>query len=240
MPKLKRWGVTPDLFANATLTELLDGHTVGIHVEALKRRPGTGEVTIRDGDVLRASPDGVAQFYRVWVQDRHRIVTPDQHDLQGVAAWARAHAAELAETLGPGIHFGEWWGYKVCRGYGLPAGDRRFSLFNTARWRFIDGTQVPSLYIVPILWEGPLGDNWGTVMEQVQKLEVEGSAAVPGYRFPEGVMLYHAGADTMMKHHFASTSGRKRRPTRAQTEADSGLLRAAYEPRRRGGGDGTH
>lgn len=210
MPKLKRWAPTPDLFANATLTELMDGHTVAVHVEALKRSQPGGEVTIQDGDVMYMDASGAAQFFRVWVQNRERVVYPDHRDLQGVAKWARAHAAQIAQTLGPGIHLGEWWGYKICRGYGLGQGDRRFSLFNTARWRYIDGTQVPSMYVVPVLWEGPLGDNWTTVIEKMDKLLVEGSSAVPGYRHPEGVMLYHASADTMMKHVFEG-KGRVRR-----------------------------
>jgi hypothetical protein len=213
MPKLKRWSTAPELFGSATLTELLDGHTIGIHVEVLKRNPRSGEVTVRDGDVMRVDPVGGAQFFRVWVQNRERMVTPDQRDVQGVAAWVKAHAGAIAETLGPGIHFGEWWGYKICRGYGLPAGDRRFSLFNTARWGFIDGTQVPSLYTVPVLWEGPLEDNWNTVREQMDKLHEQGSSAVPGYRYPAGVLLYHASADAMMRHVFKGEE--RRRPRRS-------------------------
>jgi hypothetical protein len=221
MPKLKRWVNAPDLFGSATLTELLDGHTIGIHIDTLKPDPYTGEVGVRRGDVMRVDPSGAAQFYRVWVQNRQRIVTPDQRDAQGVAAWAAAHAGALAETLGPGIHFGEWWGYKICRGYGLPAGDRRFSLFNTARWRYIDGTQVPSLYTVPVLWEGPLADNFNTVTDQMDKLMAEGSSAVPGYRHPEGVMLYHGSADVMMKHIFQGEA-RRRRPNALAAQPNRG------------------
>ncbi len=212
MPKLKRFGITPELFSEATLCERIDGHTVGIHIEPLKTDPASGEVGVRAGDVMFMGATQHAQFYRVWVQNRNRIITPDQRDVAGVAAWAQAHAAQLAETLGPGIHFGEWWGYKICRGYGLGPGDRRFSLFNTMRWSFIDGTQVPSLYISPVLWEGDLGQGWGTIVEEMDKLLAGGSVAAPGYRHPEGVILYHHGADTMMQHTFPNNS-RKRHGT---------------------------
>ena len=49
----------------------------------------------------------------------------------GFSRWAHEHKDELL-TLGPGHHFGEWWGHGIQRGYGLPKGERRFLLFNTA------------------------------------------------------------------------------------------------------------
>jgi hypothetical protein len=209
MPKLKRFGVTPELFGDVTLCEQIDGHAIGIHIEALKANPD-GEVGVKPGDVLFYGAGGNANFYRVWVQNRQRIVTPDQHDVHGVASWARAHAAQLAETLGPGIHFGEWWGYKICRGYGLGPGDRRFSLYNTARWGFIDGTQVPSLYTQPVLWEGNFLEGWATIRNEMDGLLNHGSVASPGYRHPAGVVLYHHSADVMMQHTF-KTEGRYHR-----------------------------
>jgi len=69
--------------------------------------------------------------YRVYAQSRTRIITP-QSDNMGFAAWVQQHAEVLAQTLGEGLHFGEWWGVGIQRGYGLS--ERRFSLFNTARW----------------------------------------------------------------------------------------------------------
>lgn len=210
MPKLKRFGQTPDLFADGTLCEKLDGDTIGIHIDPLKTDPFTDEVGIKAGDVMFSGADKRAEFYRVWLQNRSREVTPDQHDVHGVAAWARAHAAQLVETLGPGIHFGEWWGYKICRGYGLGPGDRRFSLFNTARWGFIDGTQVPSLYAAPVLWEGNLMEGWATIRNEMDALLEGGSVAAPGYRHPEGVVLYHHGADVMMQHLFKSETRHRR------------------------------
>src|SRR6266853_6537645 len=49
----------------------------------------------------------------------------------GFASWAEQHTSEL-RTLGPGRHYGEWWGCGIQRGYGLPKGEKRFSLFNTS------------------------------------------------------------------------------------------------------------
>lgn len=209
MPGFKRWPSTPPLFGHATLTEKIDGHTVGIHVELIKRNPQTRAVLIREGDVMEMNREGQAAFYRVWVQSRNRYLTP-QRDVAGVAAWAQANAAGLAMTLGPGRHFGEWWGYKICRTYGLPKGDRRFSLFNTQRWSGIDGSQVPGLYAVPVLWAGVLSPDLGAVTENIEKLRAGGSVAVPGYMYPEGTVLWHHEADTMLEHTF------ERRPRRGQ------------------------
>ncbi len=64
------------------------------------------------------------------VGSRRRWITPEK-DNHGFAAWAHAHRDELMQ-LGPGRHFGEWWGRQIQRGYGLD--ERRFSLFNVARW----------------------------------------------------------------------------------------------------------
>src|SRR5882724_293770 len=64
------------------------------------------------------------------VGSRTRWITPED-DNYGFARWAHTHKEELL-TLGPGQHFGEWWGNGIQRKYGLS--EKRFSLFNTARW----------------------------------------------------------------------------------------------------------
>ncbi len=48
---------------------------------------------------------------------RTRWITPDD-DNYGFSHWAHDHKAELLE-LGPGHHFGEWWGEGCQRNYGL-------------------------------------------------------------------------------------------------------------------------
>src|SRR5687767_6900557 len=48
-------------------------------------------------------------------------------DNHGWAGWVKANAGELVK-LGEGTHFGEWWGSGIQSGYGLPKGEKRFSL----------------------------------------------------------------------------------------------------------------
>src|SRR3972149_2228793 len=76
--------------------------------------------------VIGISDDGLDMF----VGSRSQWITP-QNDNFGFAKWAYANKDELLK-LGPGIHFGEFWGMGIQRGYNLE--EKRFSLFNTSRW----------------------------------------------------------------------------------------------------------
>src|SRR4051812_31897860 len=54
-----------------------------------------------------------------------------ENDNHGFARWVDENKAELMK-LGPGRHYGEWWGAGIQRRYGLK--EKRFSLFNVSRW----------------------------------------------------------------------------------------------------------
>jgi hypothetical protein len=124
---------------------------------------------------------------------RTRWITP-QDDNYGFAKWAHDNKEELLR-LGTGHHFGEWWGQGIQRNYGLR--ERRFSLFNTSKWS--DPEARPNCcYVVPILWQGMFDtDAVYTWMEQLKEM---GSAAVPGYMNPEGVVVYHTHANICFKY----------------------------------------
>lgn len=128
----------------------------------------------------------------VWAQSRTRIITPEEDNF-GFARWVQEHADEL-RALGPGRHFGEWWGAGIQRKYGLS--EKRFSLFNTARWT------EPSLYpaccsVVPVLYEGLFTTD--AVAEAIMRLRSQGSYAAPGFMQPEGVIVWHEAARIMFK-----------------------------------------
>lgn len=144
------------------------------------------------------------------VGSRKRWITPD-NDNMGFAAWAYEHKEELQE-LGHGHHFGEWWGRGINRNYGLD--DKRFSMFNVIRWceeaddpqRIVTGDPRQEKYqeclpfcasLVPILYRGPFDlEVVGCVLDS---LEVQGSAAVPDFMNPEGVVVYHTAGNCMFK-----------------------------------------
>lgn len=130
--------------------------------------------------------DGTMRF-----GSRSRWITPED-DNYGFARWATEHADGLRE-LGPGRHFGEWWGAGIQRRYGLT--EKRFSLFNAGRWT---AETVPSCcHVVPILYQGKF--NTDSVEMTLAALRENGSAAAPGFMRPEGVIVYVAAARSYFK-----------------------------------------
>lgn len=122
---------------------------------------------------------------------RTRFITPE-NDNFGFALWAKQHEEEL-RGLGPGAHFGEWWGVGIQRGYELS--ERRFSLFNCGRWT---AENVPKCCsVVPILYQGPFLTE--AVEGSLLRLATFGSQAAPGYLKPEGVVIYHKAAKYLFK-----------------------------------------
>ena len=128
------------------------------------------------------------------VGSRSRWITPEQDNF-GFARWAYEHKAELVEGLGFGTHYGEWWGSGIQRGYGLPKGERRFSLFNTRRWT--DDVRPSCCYVVPILLSGIFSTHDVDVI--LDMLKNEGSVVSPGFMKPEGVVVFHIAGNLMFK-----------------------------------------
>ena len=145
--EFKPWPKTPRLYRKITITEKIDG---------------------TNGAVIVAEDGSVA------AQSRKRIITPDE-DHHGFAAWVYDNAGGLADALGPGHHYGEWWGSGINRGYKWANGEKFFSLFNTRRWRpqMDKLSQVDALDIVPILYEGPYTD-WA-IPATLERLRHDGS-----------------------------------------------------------------
>jgi hypothetical protein len=125
------------------------------------------------------------------VGSRTRWITPES-DNHGFARWAYDHKDELMMGLGPGRHFGEWWGCGIQRGYGLK--EKRFSLFNVHRW---GETRPDCCHVVPILFEGLF--NSEAIFKTLGHLSLDGSKAAPGFMKPEGVVIYHKAANMMFK-----------------------------------------
>lgn len=113
---------------------------------------------------------------------RNRYLTLDD-DGFGFARWVKEHEDELRQ-LGPGRHFGEWWGSGIQRRYGLS--EKRFSLFNVSRWL---ADRPACCHVVPVLWRG-LFDT-AEIQACLDGLRTNGSAASPGFMKPEGVVAFH-------------------------------------------------
>ena len=164
----RAWPKTPRLFRDMCITEKIDGTNAAIHV----------------------TPDG-----NVVAQSRNRLIYPDA-DNYGFAKWAEVNAADLAEALGEGIHYGEWWGNGIQRGYGLANGDKRFSLFNIHRYADVSIPEI-GLGLVSVLYQGAFDTD--TVVDMLELLVMDGSSAAPGFMRPEGIVIYHEAARSVFK-----------------------------------------
>jgi RNA ligase len=154
----------PRLVRDVVITEKLDGTNASVHWndEMTEMRVASRSRWIKVGD-----------------------------DNFGFAAWAEKNREVLRE-LGPGAHFGEWWGKGIQRGYGLT--EKRFSLFNAARW----GVARPACcHVVPTLYAGPFRTS--VCDELIAMLRDKGSAAVDGWKPAEGIVVFHSAAYVLFK-----------------------------------------
>lgn len=126
---------------------------------------------------------------------RTRWITPEADNF-GFARWAEQNKEELLK-LGPGHHFGEWWGVGIQRGYSLS--ERRFSLFNVSKWS--DPKIRPfCCSVVPTI--GMFEFNSLIIDECLQQLREKGSWASPGFANPEGIIVFHVQNGVMFKKTF--------------------------------------
>lgn len=201
-PKMAR------LSRRCVITEKIDGTNAQILID------------VREAEVFYEHPaDHVEHpsedgqwIFSVFVGSRNRFITPG-NDNFGFAAWVYEHIDEVVK-LGPGRHYGEWWGSGIQRGYGLTNGEKRFSLFNTERWCPHDAvpmqiptgdpriekwqTPVPAcMGVVPVIFDGEFTT---TAAEQcIERLRREGSFASPGFMKPEGIVVYHTAGNVGFK-----------------------------------------
>jgi len=190
MTEFKAYPKTPRLFRDVVVTEKIDGSNAGIQI-----------IPVSDGvngpDICWSATEDTKM--RVVAQSRKRIIVPGDDNF-GFAKWVQENQVGLATHLGEGTHYGEWWGSGIQRGYGLPKGEKRFSLFNVKRWGQVDLTAVPGLHVVPTLYEGPFDQD--VINSLVDELRRDGSFA-PGLLnrgfHAEGVIVFHSASGQVYK-----------------------------------------
>ena len=207
MTEFTPWPKIPRLRREMIITEKIDGsnacivirETVPNEVDKNEISSGFMELTDEDGQPYEA-------VCSIFAQSRKRFITPAADNF-GFAAWVEGNAEKLIKELGPGRHFGEWWGLGIQRGYDL--NERRFSLFNIKRWDELTLCEVGlteiGVHVVPTLYsyapsaEGyPIFDTNAVEME-VDWLREHGSVAAPGFKDPEGVVVRHMASGQMFK-----------------------------------------
>jgi hypothetical protein len=196
------------------VTEKIDGTNAQVFI----RQFSADEVMPTETPIVAVRGDLL-----IYAGSRTRWITPKDDNFH-FAAFVERNADELAQ-LGPGSHFGEWWGSGIQRTYGLK--ERRFSLFNVGRWgdareakcvkchlpastwaplkcdrcqaeRPAEPPKRPACcHVVPELWRGLLDDF---VPEGVvANLEKFGSQAAPGFDKPEGIVIFHVASGQLFK-----------------------------------------
>lgn len=127
---------------------------------------------------------------------RNRWLTLEADNF-GFARWVREHAEELS-ALGPGRHYGEWWGLGIQRGYGLK--EKRFSLFNASRWDGVVATPPACCHVVPVIAIAAEPDSDAhPIRDALSWLRLNGSAAASGFMNPEGIIIYHGASRQLFK-----------------------------------------
>jgi hypothetical protein len=177
------------------VTEKIDGTNGQVHIR------------LAEGSSPEVGYDTTVEFkgvlYFVRAGSRSRWITPfGVDDNFGFSKWVQAHAEELAE-LGPGAHFGEWWGSGIQRRYSLQ--EKRWSLFNVGRWVQLGREPLGEkqayapacCHVVPILAEG-VGMHH-VIEHALERLRSGGSVASPGFMKPEGIVAFHTHSRTLFK-----------------------------------------
>lgn len=152
------FGKIPRLYRDIVITEKLDGTNAQILVTP-------------DGEVHAAS--------------RNRWITPEK-DNYGFARWVEENKDQLVR-LGPGRHFGEWWGQGIQRRYDKNC--KTFSLFNVHKFA---ENRPDCCDVVPVLYQGPFSQT--EIDKTIDRLNNAGSVAAPGFMYPEGIIVWHSHA----------------------------------------------
>lgn len=221
MTEFKEFAKIPRLSRECTLTEKIDGTNACICIEEFSQfiEPDYAP----SGYIWDQSRklDGKLPLLGMRFGSRTRWITAGDDNF-GFAKWGTEHAEELF-ALGPGTHYGEWWGRGVQRNYGID--HRRFSLFNTSRWYDSHYTpeegyittqvQAPACcHVVPVLYQGMFCTL--EVERVLNALKIQGSLAAPGFMKPEGIVVYHHAAG----HYFKKTCEHDDEPKNAHAKKE--------------------
>lgn len=180
------------------ITEKIDGTNAQVFIEERNSEPLPAD---SKHIAIKLISEG-GEMLVMYAGSRNRYITPGK-DNYGFAKWVETHAEELF-TLGPGRHFGEWWGQGIQRKYDLD--EKRFSLFNPYRYE----DRPACCGVVPILYEGMWYEE--AIADTLYELSDAGSRVAPGFMKPEGVVVYHTHARTSFKVTFENDENRRTQP----------------------------
>lgn len=202
MIEFEKYGDTQRLNRTTWVTEKINGTNAGIII-----RPWDGTPSPDDGSqtsyVVYTTDHGPVE---IAFQSRNRIITP-QSDNAGFARWGLTNIYTLADSLGLGRHFGEWWGPGI-QGNPYKTAGKKFSLFNAQHWNenFADVEEELSpigVDVVPVLGVGT--DFVQTVAKAEALLREHGTFLTEWHRAgvpwipAEGYVVFHSATRTRFK-----------------------------------------
>lgn len=158
----------PRLFRDVVILEKIDGTNAQVFIYPTV----TGALELRAGS-------------------RNRWLTPADDNF-GFGRWCEDHYDALL-TLGPGRHFGEWYGAGIQRNYGLR--EKRFALFAPDKYPVDD--RPACCGVAPVLYRGRFTTD--AVARTCVDLRGSGSVIVPGFMQPEGIVVYHMAGRVSFK-----------------------------------------
>lgn len=197
----KAFNKIPRLSREIIVTEKIDG-TNGIIGIWMRNEFSQEELDNPKFPYMSVTKDGLD--YIIIAGSRTKWI--DIHsDNAGFGRWVSNNREELIK-LGVGYHYGEWWGGKIQRGYGLK--EKRFSLFNSSMWTSNWNKtwenkgdnlclEVPVCDVVPVIGKGEFETDF--INTCLNSLIDSGSFAAPGFMKPEGIVIYHVPSGYMFK-----------------------------------------
>ena len=197
----QEWPKTSRFFRDIVITEKIDGTNAAVGIVKLGAEDldensdpiDANLITIQEVEV-----EGQWAVYGLYAQSRNKLIRPGKAtDNQGFAGWVGQNPEGLVRHLGEGLHFGEWWGSGIQRGYGLTKGEKHFSLFNTHRFENIQADSDDLVRCVPILYQGPMVEK--EITAALDYLDNNGSEAAPRFPNPEGICIYHTSSRLVQK-----------------------------------------
>jgi len=181
----------PRLNRECIVTEKIDGTNAQVYVE---HGPIVQNYVVgpEAADLISARILFENDGLYIFAGSRKRYLTIETDNF-GFARWVKDNGEELLK-LGPGRHFGEWWGQGIQRNYGLT--EKRFSLFNVHKWSCFY-SRPECCHVVPVLYRGEFDTD--LINHQVKHLFSNGSIAAPGFMNPEGIIVFHTAGGNLFK-----------------------------------------
>ena len=196
--EFQSWPKTPRLFRDIVITEKVDGTNSAIIIEEIN--PELDYEAEGDPFVL-AQVERDGKTYAIAAQSRNRLITPGKTtDNHGFAGFVQENAEQLFDLLGPGRHYGEWWGKGIQGRYRVQY--KGFALFNTEKhdglYTWFSDTTIGDVLVeaMPVLYKGPYSEQ--RIRETLSELSADGSVVSP-YDDAEGIVVFHTQSRKVYK-----------------------------------------